>query len=353
MDSTGNIFKVNGDYVFFPIGVHALVPEITTTNVQDITGPFINTEDAVGPVATIRDGADSKLIIGPVGMIRVRDIPLLRSKGIYPVFGPVGTVTFFGADPLVVRQSGQFQKLQVPQPPNPKALPSNQKFETGPAIASAVEGQVVLGPAGEPLYLNASVPGYQDGNCRALSPWTRLILENAGVSANSNYSNQAGVISSPGSSPTSIIQTTATSTYGLGIGYTNKPILKQMRALLYPSNARDATYRQGTFLEDFIYNAITVNASYSYGRTLALKSSTIHPTPFPTNTFNTRPYYSVGATWAMDLERLWVYATKPGARPVDPGFYYQPPEDTSSSFFIPPHQQPDWRAVPWQNDNRS
>jgi len=187
-----------------------------------------------------------------------------------------------------------------------------------------------------------------------LSPWTRLALENAGVSANYTYSNQAGVISSPGSSPTSIIQTTATSTYGVGIGYTNKPILKQMRALLYPSNVRDATYRQGTFLEDFIYNAITINASISYGRTLALKGSTVQPT-VPVNTFNTRPYYSVGATWSMDLERLWVYATKPGSRPLDAGYYYQPqlyPENDSSAFFIQPHQKPDWPAVPWQNDDR-
>jgi hypothetical protein len=358
LTQTGAIKRdAGGNPVLVPVGVQVLVPSLSKPNIQDITGPLGDTEYAFGPIATIRFSGDGEPLgeptaVGPVGMIRDKDLRSMELNHIYPAFGPVGTVTWGSlveggaAVPLIVLQNGKVQRLAAPWENLPSNIPSQ-------SISSAVVGQSVLGPSGEPLFLNASVTAYLDENCQALSPWTRLLLENAGVSSNYTYSNQAGVNSSPGSNPTSIIQTNETSTYGVGVGYTNKPILKQVRALLYPANARDATYRQGTFLEDFIYNGVTVNASYSYGRTLALKGSSGN-SAVPTTTFNTRPYFSVGATWSMDLERLWVYATKPGARPVDAGFYYQPtyPPNDSSAYFVSPNQQPAWPRAPWDNDDR-
>ncbi len=346
----GTIFdpKKTHDYDFVPL-LLAKIPLVNLTNVQNISGPFGHTEDAVGPVATIRYAADGQLMVGPVGMVPTRIVPKLREKGIYLAVGPVGTVMVQKDNTAwVVGQDGNLQRLLLRGETDfPK---KNPHVATQP-IASAIVGQSVLGLLGQPVYLNAPVTGYMDANCRALSPWTRLLLENAGVSANYNYSNQSGLISSPGSNPTSIIQTTATSSYGVGVGYTNKPILKQFRSLFFPSNSRYATFQQGTPMEDLVWNAITINASYSYGRTLAIKNSV------PTNTFNTRPYYSVGATWAVDLERLWVYGKRVEEndrydRPLDSGFYYRPPPDVSSAFFTPSHQEPDWPASPLGDDNR-
>jgi len=127
--------------------------------------------------------------------------------------------------------------------------------------------------------------------------------------------------------PNSQLTTTTTTNYSLGIGYSKKPFLKQLRALLAPADSRKAIGLQETFWEDFFWNAITMDASYSYGRQLQVKNGQ------PTNSYNTQPFYSVSGTYTVDLEKLWIYAkniTLPEAqsvRPADQGWYFGPHKD--------------------------
>jgi hypothetical protein len=75
--------------------------------------------------------------------------------------------------------------------------------------------------------------------------------------------------------------------------------------------------RQGTPTEDFILNAITMNAYGGYGRTLASHDGMI------SDAFTSKPFYSVSLSYGIDLERLYEHVRFPDSRPVDPGYYYQ------------------------------
>jgi hypothetical protein len=161
-------------------------------------------------------------------------------------------------------------------------------------------------------------------DCVPLAPLTRLILENSDFVVSGGYSNSAGV--SNGLLPGNQLITTATTTYFGGFGYAKKPILKQLRGLFYKADSREAIALQGTFWEDFFWNAITLDASYSWGRQLQVKGG------MPVDTFNTRPFYSVTGTYTADLEKLYIDVKNTvlntqkvsPVRPADQGWYFAP-----------------------------
>jgi hypothetical protein len=194
-----------------------------------------------------------------------------------------------------------------------------------------VVGLPILGLDGSQLSsIDYEVPGgLAEPNCKPLKPVTRLLIENAIFTSNDTYSNQTGYGNTV--FPSNTFQGGWNNTYQVGVGYANKPIIKQLRSLFYPADGRQDAYRQATFWDDFFWNAITVNASLSYGRQYQVKNGT------PTIALTSKPFYSVSATYAVDLERLWIYATKPNSRPAESGYYYQ--ADTQA-FFVNPGQQP-------------
>ncbi len=159
-------------------------------------------------------------------------------------------------------------------------------------------------------------------DCQPLAPFTRLVLENSAFVTSGGYSNSVGVANAL--LPSTQLSTVATTSYYLGVGYSKKPFLKQLRALLYPADSREAISQQGTFWEDFVWNAITMDASYSWGRQLQVKNGTA------SESFNTRPYYSISGTYTLDLEKMWIYARHwgyPDTRPADQGWYLGPKDE--------------------------
>src|ERR1700735_1002049 len=163
------------------------------------------------------------------------------------------------------------------------------------------------------------------GDCQPLAPLTRLFLENSAFVASGGYSNSVGFANAL--LPSNPLITTATDSYFLGVGYSKKPILKQLRGLFFPADSREAIYDQGTWKEDFFWNAITMDASYSWGRQLQVKNQV------PSDSFNSRPFYSVTGTYTLDLEKVWIYAThgfSSDTRPADQGWYFGP---KSSDYF--------------------
>jgi hypothetical protein len=98
----------------------------------------------------------------------------------------------------------------------------------------------------------------------------------------------------------------------------NKPVLKQIfMALRGDEDGREDVARQGTWQEDFLWNAVTMSASASYGRSVTTKNGQI------SDALTTKPSYSVSATYQLDLERLYVHTFHADSRPVDAGYYYE------------------------------
>jgi hypothetical protein len=121
---------------------------------------------------------------------------------------------------------------------------------------------------------------------------------------------------------TALIQ--SNDTYSVGVGYVNKPILKQARAVWEnDKDGRRDVSRQGTFWQDFFWNAILANASLSYGRTITAENGQL------TDSLVTRPSLSADVTYQLDLERAYVHLFHTNFfqldnRPVDTGYYYEP-----------------------------
>src|SRR5208282_2332535 len=158
--------------------------------------------------------------------------------------------------------------------------------------------------------------GQENYYCNPLNRWTRLFLENAALGANWGYTNVAGSGNVAANVP--IVQT-AGNTYQAGIGYSQKPILKQIRAAvreLEGDRDPDALSDEGTFGEDFIFNAVTMSAGFSFGKTLSVKSGA----PL-IETLNSRPSYSATLTYSLPLETIWSHIVHPDARVVGPGYY--------------------------------
>jgi hypothetical protein len=161
--------------------------------------------------------------------------------------------------------------------------------------------------------------------CNELYPWTRLVFENATLGASDAYTNVAGYPSA--TSP--IVQQTGNS-YQFGVGYTQKPFLKQLRRLVYWKSDHDpAIDNQGSLQEDLLYNALSMNAGISYGKTLTIKNQSV------TESQNSRPSYSLGANYSLDLERLWIHIAhsdwklddrRDSRGTSDAGYYYEPTE---------------------------
>ncbi len=236
---------------------------------------------------------------------------ILSISGCSSVAPPPASLSLERPNAFLAQQAGS-------KPPAPTGTIPNYS-PTGPGINSDITCRPTLAgyPTSDsnPIWKEARVdPMRAIGICKPLSPVTRLLLEDASASSNYAYSNQVGLQNGLATNPSSTLQVQATNMWQLGLGYTNKPILKELRALAYPWDEREATAHQGTFLEDFFWDAIGINASISYGRALAKTNGVL------TDAFTTRPFYSVGATYSLDLERMWVYAAHPGSRPGDPGY---------------------------------
>lgn len=304
--------------------------------------------------ASVLDFQNGELVPGPVGAFTIDHDRIVLDANGTPKKVPygfiatdsaggkaVGPVVLFKADekgyPILDANQAKVGMLQY-LPGNPEllnrtkfaavALP--QHFVKQPLLDSSVSQ--VFNKEGEPIPYQASVASMSP-YCQALSPLARLMFENAGITATTGYGNSAVYGNTLLKDP--VLTTTSANTYLLGVGYTNKPILKQIRALFFPADSRYAVSKQGTFCEDVLFNAITVNASYGWGRQLEVKAG------LPIDTYNSRPAYNVSVTYAVDLERLYVYALHGGSRPVDPGYYYGPTrndfyKDTNQRFGIVP-----------------
>ena len=157
---------------------------------------------------------------------------------------------------------------------------------------------------------------YPYPGCHELSAVERLIFENAVAGASESYTNLAGFPSA-----TAPIVQQSGNVYQFGIGYSQKPLLKQLRRLVHYNADDPAISSQGSWSEDFIYNAILFNAGVAYGQSLVIKNGTA------TTSSYSRPSYSVGMTYSLDLERAWIhliYGSLDDARPADQGYYYTP-----------------------------
>jgi hypothetical protein len=75
--------------------------------------------------------------------------------------------------------------------------------------------------------------GWFNGNfyCNQLNNFTRLVFENLSAGFNESYTNIAGSTNVGAGVP---VTQTAGTTFQIGIGYSQKPILKQLRALFFP-----------------------------------------------------------------------------------------------------------------------
>ena len=208
-------------------------------------------------------------------------------------------------------------------------------------ISAGTPGEVPKPRRGAALFPDGSD---DRGDCRPLSPLTRLITENSDFIATGGYSNSVGVANAL--LPSNQLITTATTNFAVGIGYSKKPILKQLRALFYGSDSREAIAWQGTFWEEFFWNAITMDASYSWGRQLQVKAG------IATSSYNTRPFYSISGTYTLDIERLYIYAKNIGAgtrtvRPADygtdQGWYFKVNEPSNNPFYKDPAKDDPYR----------
>lgn len=190
-------------------------------------------------------------------------------------------------------------------------------------------------PIGTNVYVGLAPAGTRVADtwpgCHELNPVTRLVTENAILGASDAYTNQAGI---PGGA-SSIVQQEQ-NVYQFGIGYAQKPILKQLRRLLdindYDDEPDPAITNQGSWAEDFIFNAVLLNAGTAYGESLVLKNGQA------TTTSYSQPIYSVGVTYALDLERAYahVFHGYDNSRPADPGYYFTPGTPAPPAFPPPP-----------------
>ncbi len=269
-------------------------------------------------------GPDGRPTLGPVGLVKLTDqnqLPFLDDQHTHiAVVGPAGTAA-------VARNTNTHN---IEASVTHYADPTLSSFDSMKVIGSdgaSVEKLVsevmlpkpILGPNGLPLSpMYGAVPPIVDAQCEYLAPLTRLILENAGVSSTYQYTNEAGLTNLAGGSPASTAQIQSSNAYSFGIGYVSKPILKQILALWEPPDGRKDVCRQGTVSADFLLNALTLSASGGWGRTLMSKDGMV------SDALTTRPFYSVSLTYGFDLERLYEHVLYGDARPVDPGYYYQP-----------------------------
>lgn len=158
--------------------------------------------------------------------------------------------------------------------------------------------------------------------CHPLSPWERLLVENLAAGAGYTYANLVGFQNVALSLP--LFQQT-TSSYQVGGGFSGKPILKQLRAALWDPDPvlrpREVT-EQGSTLEDLLFNAVQINAGGGYGRSLQIKNGVVATSE------TSRPSFSVGVSYVVDLERLYIHATRGDwsdtTRPVDAGYFFSP-----------------------------
>lgn len=154
--------------------------------------------------------------------------------------------------------------------------------------------------------------------CNPLRPITRLLFENAAVAFNEGYTNVAGFTNVAANVP---ITQSVGNTFQVGVGYSQKPILKQIRSLFFEDPKEPYSVRnQGTLAEDLLFNAITLNAGISYGKTLTIKNNTA-----AIESLNSRPSYYISGTWSLDIEKLWIHLAHPESRTANSGYYFGAP----------------------------
>jgi len=199
-----------------------------------------------------------------------------------------------------------------PEDPDNSTLAPKYGYVANPPSIGRIKGG---SPWGREMYV---APGQVEPDyCNPLYPITRLFIENLFATVNDGYTNVAGSANAGAGVP--ITQTTG-NTYQAGFGYMQKPLLKQFRALLPDGGIPWEVKEQGTFWEDFVFNAFTMNAGFSYGKTLTIKNGTT-----AIQTLNSRPSYFVAGGLSWNLERMYIHLAHPGSRTADDGYYYQAP----------------------------
>jgi hypothetical protein len=159
-----------------------------------------------------------------------------------------------------------------------------------------------------------------DKHCGQLYPITRLAFENLSLGVTGGYTNLAA---SPNLGANLPIVRNSTTTYRVGIGWSGKPIVRQLRSVWLnedPNSVSLAVMRQGSAWEDFAINPWVLNAAVGYGKTSVLKNED------RIRAGGSRPSYSATLSYVLDLERVWVHLAhgEGAARPVDPGYYFAP-----------------------------
>ena len=155
--------------------------------------------------------------------------------------------------------------------------------------------------------------------CERLNPATRLLLENLSAAVTGSYTNIAGSQNISAELP---ITQTATTTYQVGIGYKGKPILTQIRAFWDEDEDHPrAVTNQGTAWEDFLFNAVQLNAVIGYGEALTERI----PLVSAQRTRNQRTQSASHIRLISKGHGVHLIHSGDLTRPVDPGYHYTPP----------------------------
>ena len=216
------------------------------------------------------------------------------------------------------KQNAIFKSQAAGQPPPDRgSIPAWSNNLAIPNVISDIRCRPQLAYKSKKDWKSETIPDPDKDVCAGLDPVTRLLLENLTAGATAGYSNVSG---SPNVGANLPVVQTSTSTYMVGIGYSQKPILAQIRAIGEDPSLPRIVTNQGSTLEDFVFNAVRLNAGMGYGKTLQVKNGD------GVVTSNTRPTFFVGLTYALDLERAYVHLFHGGAdnRPADPGYFVVP-----------------------------
>ena len=287
----------------------------------------------VGPVAS-RIEENGKYRIGPVGLMQVECDQLLPNNNpvaratpfnppldskVQPVIGVPGT--------QVIGKDGP-EYVAAEEEPTLTIVFDRDGNRTFAPIDD-IKSKPILGSDGLPLRsIYAAIAPILDRNCQPLNPWVRLLLENAGASASYQHSDQSGLLNAGSTNPGGSAFIDTGDTYSVGFGFVNKPILKSFVEIWQcDQDGRKDVARQGTKIEDFVLNAVTLNTYFNFGRQLDLRDAT------HIGSRTTGVGYSVSVTYQIDFERAYVHlfhgclentdgCLHNYVRPVDPGYYY-------------------------------
>ncbi|MBM4264705.1 MAG: hypothetical protein FJ145_25195 [Deltaproteobacteria bacterium] len=159
-------------------------------------------------------------------------------------------------------------------------------------------------------------PSIAEDLAERISPWERLAVNNLKLSLSYSFTNKAGVSDVADGQPTPRPTITGTNAFQLSFGYSDKPIAKQIRAIISGDlDGREECMREGTLWEDLFFNALKFNANIAEERTLKKTANLI------SRSLTTRPTYQVGIKYELPLDQIWGHFRFLGRHRKDGGLY--------------------------------